>query len=297
MLRRAVNTTASSALALRMTNEALHQAATNRTSEVLDVLSTVTRKQAPRKLGLSRKPCCKQENTKVMGNRGSGVIPANVSCLLRNEALEVSDDWVPECTSPVTHDLLEDRYIFNVRAVDRAGLHSRQDHIIIVDSTPPTARITSTRPVGPQPTFVAFKFTGKDEPERIASLADPNVATCLVTGNLQPIGWGKMRALGIEHLFSPQPFGGFGADFCSGNIAESWKDRSELVAIAAKRAEELVEAEGAGATPVGVTTGIFSKQQLEESVKPETNIIVLEGLAEPAKVTEALNLNNHHTQE
>ncbi|GMH46004.1 hypothetical protein BSKO_13968 [Bryopsis sp. KO-2023] len=145
--------------------------------------------------------------------------------------------------------------------------------------------------------------------------ADPNVATCLVTGNLQPIGWGKMRALGIEHLFSPQPFGGFGSDFCSGNIAESWKDRSELVGIAAKRAEELVEgpvvrrfhigdapmdmmaAEGAGATPVGVTTGIFSKQQLEESVKPETNIIVLEGLAEPAKVKEALNLNNHHTQE
>ncbi|GMH39934.1 hypothetical protein BSKO_07838 [Bryopsis sp. KO-2023] len=277
MLRRAVNTIASSALALRMTNEALHQAATNRTSEVLDVLSTVTRKQAPRKLGLSRKPCCKQENTKqpntyhgaqtvrwnfasteevsgyscsmvakgkpskfgscagdvegsaeytledgwykfqvsgeghagnvgmsdvakfmvdlqpplivvekpkpskqgkldigfqVMDNRGSGVIPANVSCLLRNEALEVSDDWVPECTSPVTYDLLEDRYIFNVRAVDRAGLHSRQDHIIIVDSTPPTARITSTRPVGPQPAFVIFKFTGKDEPERIASLVN-----------------------------------------------------------------------------------------------------------------------------
>lgn len=151
--------------------------------------------------------------------------------------------------------------------------------------------------------------------ELLATLqANPKVATCLVTGNLQPIGWGKMRALGIEHLFSPQPFGGFGSDFCSGNIAESWKDRSQLVGIAAKRAEELVEgpvvrrfhvgdapmdmkaAEGAGAIPVGVTTGIFSKQQLEQSVKEDTNIIVLDGLAEPAKVVEVLKLNNNHSQ-
>jgi hypothetical protein len=29
-----------------------------------------------------------------------------------------------------------------------------------------------------------------------------DVATCLVTGNLEPIGWGKMKALGIDHLFS-----------------------------------------------------------------------------------------------
>jgi hypothetical protein len=28
------------------------------------------------------------------------------------------------------------------------------------------------------------------------------VATCLVTGNLEPIGWGKMAALGIDNLFS-----------------------------------------------------------------------------------------------
>lgn len=27
-------------------------------------------------------------------------------------------------------------------------------------------------------------------------------ASCLVTGNLEPIGWGKMQALGIEHLFA-----------------------------------------------------------------------------------------------
>jgi hypothetical protein len=29
-----------------------------------------------------------------------------------------------------------------------------------------------------------------------------DVATCLVTGNLEPIGWGKMKALGIDYLFS-----------------------------------------------------------------------------------------------
>lgn len=30
----------------------------------------------------------------------------------------------------------------------------------------------------------------------------PNVRTSLVTGNLQPIGWAKMDALGIGHLFT-----------------------------------------------------------------------------------------------
>jgi hypothetical protein len=44
--------------------------------------------------------------------------------------------------------------------------------------------------------------------------ARPDVATCLVTGNLEPIGWGKMRALGIEHLFTQPRFGGFGSDHC-----------------------------------------------------------------------------------
>ena len=43
------------------------------------------------------------------------------------------------------------------------------------------------------------------------------MVTCLVTGNLEPIGWGKMRALGLQPLFTPPPFGGFGSDFCSGN--------------------------------------------------------------------------------
>jgi hypothetical protein len=41
-----------------------------------------------------------------------------------------------------------------------------------------------------------------------------DVATCLVTGNLEPIGWGKMAALGIEQLFTAPRFGGFGSDHC-----------------------------------------------------------------------------------
>lgn len=44
-----------------------------------------------------------------------------------------------------------------------------------------------------------------------------DVITCLVTGNLEPIGWGKMEALGLATLFTQPPFGGFGSDFCSGN--------------------------------------------------------------------------------
>lgn len=40
-MRMAVNATASSALALQLTDDALHQAATNQTSELLGVLSTV----------------------------------------------------------------------------------------------------------------------------------------------------------------------------------------------------------------------------------------------------------------
>lgn len=64
------------------------------------------------------------------------------------------------------------------------------------------------------------------------------MVTCLVTGNLQPIGWGKMAALGLKDLFSQPPFGGFGSDHCSGNTKDSWRDRAELVRIAAKRAQE-----------------------------------------------------------
>ena len=61
------------------------------------------------------------------------------------------------------------------------------------------------------------------------------MAVCLVTGNMEPIGWGKMEALGIKHLFTEPCFGGFGSDFCSGNTEQTWRDRAELVRCAGPR--------------------------------------------------------------
>jgi phosphoglycolate phosphatase len=66
-----------------------------------------------------------------------------------------------------------------------------------------------------------------------------HVYTGLVTGNLEPIGWSKMEALGILGLFSNPYFGGFGSDFCSGDTVDTWKDRGELVRIAARRCDDL----------------------------------------------------------
>jgi hypothetical protein len=111
----------------------------------------------------------------------------------------------------------------------------------------------------------------------------------LVTGNLQPIGWAKMRALGVEHLFTGPPrFGGFGSDHCSGNVREMWRDRAEFVRVARRRAEEAFEGEGAaaaiarhwhvgdtpadvraalaaGAGAVAVATGAFSAEELRRA--------------------------------
>lgn len=48
-----------------------------------------------------------------------------------------------------------------------------------------------------------------------------------------------MEALGIKHLFSEPLFGGFGSDYCNpDNSDQSWKDRAELVKIAALKAEK-----------------------------------------------------------
>ncbi len=48
-----------------------------------------------------------------------------------------------------------------------------------------------------------------------------------------------MEALGIKHLFSEPFFGGFGSDYCNpDNSEQSWKDRAELVKIAANKAQK-----------------------------------------------------------
>lgn len=132
-----------------------------------------------------------------------------------------------------------------------------------------------------------------------------DVAVCLVTGNLQPIGWAKMEALGIKHLFTEPYYGGFGSDFCSGRTEESWKDRAELVRIAAERCREysgeeaglrfhvgdapmdVQAAHAAGAHPIGVLTGIYTLAELEAACPTAT---LLPGLHDLEKVMEVLRL-------
>jgi phosphoglycolate phosphatase-like HAD superfamily hydrolase len=63
-----------------------------------------------------------------------------------------------------------------------------------------------------------------------------DVKVGLVTGNLESIAWYKMEALGLKDLFTEPCFGGFGSDFCSGDIIEMWRDRAEMILIANSRA-------------------------------------------------------------
>jgi phosphoglycolate phosphatase-like HAD superfamily hydrolase len=150
-----------------------------------------------------------------------------------------------------------------------------------------------------------------------------NVCVCLVTGNMEPIGLGKMEALDLDGYFNkPSFFGGFGSDHCSGNFEESWKDRAEFVRIAAQKAEKLLNsssssnnssnsssssssssikrrvhvgdapmdvqaAVAAGAKALGLTTGIYTKDELLE-VAPEA--VVLDGLEDIDRVLEELGL-------
>ena len=92
----------------------------------------------------------------------------------------------------------------------------------------------------------------------------------LVTGNLESIAQAKLRKIGINHFFK---VGGFGSDH---------SNRANLVKIAIKRAEkhfgfdrnsrifhfgdalqDMRAAREAGVIPVGVTTGIFSADELQ----------------------------------
>ncbi|KAL3142771.1 hypothetical protein ABBQ38_003071 [Trebouxia sp. C0009 RCD-2024] len=134
-----------------------------------------------------------------------------------------------------------------------------------------------------------------------------DVLTCLVTGNLQPIGWAKMEALGIKHLFSEPYFGGFGSDYCNpDNSEQSWKDRAELVKIAAQKAEkhfpgvqwkakwhvgdtpmDIQAAQGGKAQALGVLTGVYSRQDLEGC---GAESITLENLQDVPAVLKAMNL-------
>lgn len=114
-----------------------------------------------------------------------------------------------------------------------------------------------------------------------------NVFVGLVTGNLEGIAWMKMEGLGIEKYFSVPHFGGFGSDHI---------DRGHLVKTAAERAEKLFPggfnlrvhvgdtpndikaAEFGGALAVGVCTGVFRKEELEQA--SSGGAIVLQDLSD-----------------
>ena len=108
--------------------------------------------------------------------------------------------------------------------------------------------------------------------ELLTKLEKNDVLMGLVTGNLEPIGRGKMKIANLNHFFK---IGGFGNE----NIS-----RTELVKIAIKKAQfnfdfifsdnvflfgdtpqDMNAGKEAGIISVGVTTGIYSKQQLENA--------------------------------
>jgi phosphoglycolate phosphatase-like HAD superfamily hydrolase len=141
--------------------------------------------------------------------------------------------------------------------------------------------------------------------ELLAALAARgDVATCLVTGNLEPIGWAKMAALGLEEHFTRPVFGGFGGCYCSGDWMEmGWRDRAEFLRIAARRAGvplgrrfhlgdapmDVRAAAAAGAHPVGLTTGIYSEAELKRACPEAT---VLDDLSDLDAVLRVLGLAN-----
>jgi len=105
--------------------------------------------------------------------------------------------------------------------------------------------------------------------ELLEELNKNNILMGLVTGNLERIARGKMKKVGLNHYFK---IGGFGSDDIN---------RTNLVRLAIKRAKERFNFEfndnvflfgdapqdikagkGAGIKTVGVTTGIYTKEQL-----------------------------------
>lgn len=148
--------------------------------------------------------------------------------------------------------------------------------------------------------------------ETLAALKErDDVIFGLVTGNLEQIAWIKMEALGVKEYFSSPRFGGFGSDYCSGDVDSSFHDRAEFIRIARARAAErhglssadfreqfhigdaptdMQAAELAGANAVGVATGIFSAPRLQELCsRPGSS--VLPGLGSLPATLAALGLS------
>ena len=104
--------------------------------------------------------------------------------------------------------------------------------------------------------------------------ARPDVRLSLVTGNLEPIAWLKLKRAGLGHRFE-RGQGGFGSDH---------EDRTELPAIARRRAangrtphppertviigdtpRDIACARADGCRIVAVTTGPFSADELQDA--------------------------------
>ncbi len=132
----------------------------------------------------------------------------------------------------------------------------------------------------------------------------------LCTGNLEPIAWSKMEALGLKDLFTLPHFGGFGSDYCSGTSdpKQSYQDRAELVKIAAQRASSIANTDvqdtrrfhigdapmdvqaavSAGSTAIGLLTGIFDKETLQNCSSPDDDVIILQNLEDVDQVLHLL---------
>jgi len=143
--------------------------------------------------------------------------------------------------------------------------------------------------------------------------AREEVVQGLVTGNLEPIAWKKVETLGVARHFDEirgdeKRVGGFGSDVCSPDasaIDEPWQDRAKMLEVAAERALraaasdkngekrpvriarrvhlgdtvfDMKAAAAVGALPVGVATGIFSKEELLAAEVP--GAVVLDDLSD-----------------
>lgn len=130
--------------------------------------------------------------------------------------------------------------------------------------------------------------------ELLEELKNKNVLMGLVTGNLESIARTKLRKANINDYFK---FGGFGSDD---------ENRANLIRIAIKKAEDSFNFKFnnntflIGDTPrdikagkevdiitIGVTTGIYSKEQLKEAGAD----FILENLKEVNKILELIFKN------
>lgn len=133
--------------------------------------------------------------------------------------------------------------------------------------------------------------------ERLSKRED--CCCALVTGNLEPIAWAKMKQLGIDKLFQREVRGGFGSDH---------EQRSALVSIAHERAKSIIDfhadrryhfgdthnditaAEQSGAIAIGLATGIWSLDDLKSVSVKKDEALFLESLADVDDVLTKLRL-------